>query len=629
MRQSIRWAVAAALLALLGLAVAGLELTRTPGNSAFARAGRAKQSGESGNPVNQTLLLQARSLAALASTPEEQSVSNQAVQLADHEVDLAFAAALRDAAAQPAPATAKTAQLQQRVKQAQAQVDAEQAVVKNLTERAKHSNGIEQASLQSRLELAEAQLDLDRDELADAQRDLVREGGGEEAELRQMLEEHENLPSPAPAEAAPKPDDEPPLAAGPAPTGGAPNPARSLLARFEGWTSVRNERNLIDRARVNALQMAATLGRAHDSLQHDIRARQAQDAALTKAAPGGSQSSAAAAELSSVRALGRSQQDLSTFDQRIETTQELADVYRQWDALVATSAQSALHRLIRSVFWLVLLLFLAVTADLLISHLFGGLSLDRKRLHTIRSVLHFTTRGIATVLILIVIFGPPQQLATVLGLAGAGLAVALKDFIVAFLGWFVLMGPHGMRPGDWVEVNGAQQVNGVQGKVLEVGLLFTVILETGNWTDAGHPTGRRVAFMNSFAIEGYYFNFTTAGQWLWDDVQVGLPVGVDPYPVLKTLQKVAEKETERNAKLAEQDWNRAMAGSGLGTFPAAPVIMVRPTESGLKVVVRFMARADEREELRLRLYQAAFEILHGASALAPEANTASGRPEPA
>jgi small-conductance mechanosensitive channel len=243
--------------------------------------------------------------------------------------------------------------------------------------------------------------------------------------------------------------------------------------------------------------------------------------------------------------------------------------------------------------------------------------------------LRFATRAIAAILILIVIFGPPRQLGTIVGLVGAGLAVALKDFIVAFLGWFRLIGPNGMRPGDWVEINGAQQVNGVQGKVLEVGLLFTVILEAGNWTDAGHPTGRRVAFINSFAIEGYYFNFTTAGQWLWDEIQFGLPAGLNPYPLLESLQKTAEKETAANARLAEEDWERAMAASGLASFSAKPVITVRPTEAGLNVVIRYIARADEREEVRQRLYHAAFDMLRGEKALAPSTPQEAPRPEPA
>ena len=86
------------------------------------------------------------------------------------------------------------------------------------------------------------------------------------------------------------------------------------------------------------------------------------------------------------------------------------------------------------------------------------------------------------------------------------------------------MGNNGIRPGDWVEING------VGGEVMEVGMLHTVILETGSWADAGHPTGRKVTFVNSFAIEGHYFNFSTSGQWLWDELQVVVPIGRDPYP---------------------------------------------------------------------------------------------------
>jgi small-conductance mechanosensitive channel len=46
----------------------------------------------------------------------------------------------------------------------------------------------------------------------------------------------------------------------------------------------------------------------------------------------------------------------------------------------------------------------------------------------------------------------------------------------------------GVRVGDWVEING------VVGEVTEISLFRTVLLETGNWTDTGHPTGRKVAW---------------------------------------------------------------------------------------------------------------------------------------
>src|SRR5256885_15576515 len=84
------------------------------------------------------------------------------------------------------------------------------------------------------------------------------------------------------------------------------------------------------------------------------------------------------------------------------------------------------------------------------------------------------------------------------------------------------------------------------------GMFHTVLLETGNWTDAGHPTGRRVTFTNSFAIEGHYFNFSTSGQWLWDDVRVVVPAGRDPFAIAAANQRQSEESTAESPQAAEQ-----------------------------------------------------------------------------
>jgi len=198
----------------------------------------------------------------------------------------------------------------------------------------------------------------------------------------------------------------------------------------------------------------------------------------------------------------------------------------------------------------------------------------------------------------------PSETTTILGLAGAGLTVAMKDFIVAFFGWFVLMGRNGIRVGDWVEING------VAGEVVEIGLLKTVLLETGNWTDSGHPTGRRVSFVNSFAIEDHFFNFSTSGQWMWDELQLTIPADQDPYAVVEQLQQLVAKDTENNARKAEEEWHSATTRYRVQSFSAEPAINVRPTGSGVEVRVRYITRAYERHETRQRLYQAVVELMH-------------------
>jgi small-conductance mechanosensitive channel len=180
----------------------------------------------------------------------------------------------------------------------------------------------------------------------------------------------------------------------------------------------------------------------------------------------------------------------------------------------------------------------------------------------------------------------------------------LKDFIIAFFGWFVLMGRNGIRVGDWVEING------VVGEVVEIGLMRTVLFETGNWTDTGHPTGRKVAFMNGFAIEGHYFNFSTSGQWLWDELQVLVPSGQNPYPIIDAIQKMVTQKTEVNARMAEQEWKTATTRYRIKSLSAAPAINLRPTTAGVEVHVRYITRASERYTARAQLYQGIVDLLH-------------------
>jgi small-conductance mechanosensitive channel len=165
------------------------------------------------------------------------------------------------------------------------------------------------------------------------------------------------------------------------------------------------------------------------------------------------------------------------------------------------------------------------------------------------------------------------------------------------------MGKNGIRLGDWVEING------VTGEVVELGMFHTVLLETGNWTDSGHPTGRRVTFTNSFAIEGHYFNFSTSGQWLWDALQVIVPSGQDPYPVVDAIQKEVAQATAESVAQAEREWKNASKSRGLSTLSAAPAISIKPVVGGIELAVRYITRAAERYQLRAKLYQTAVEFL--------------------
>jgi hypothetical protein len=120
-----------------------------------------------------------------------------------------------------------------------------------------------------------------------------------------------------------------------------------------------------------------------------------------------------------------------------------------------------------------------------------------------------------------------------------------------------------------------------------------------------------VTFTNSFAIEGHYFNFSTSGQWLWDELQLVLPTGQDPYPIIDAIQKKVAEATADSAKQAEQEWKSAARSRDMSALSAAPAINVKPVIGGVEIAVRYITRANERYQLRAKLYQAAVDLLGG------------------
>jgi small-conductance mechanosensitive channel len=618
MNKVRQWIVVMGLLLLVVATIIGMIWSARPtGTSPTGQA--AKPSSATIPTVDQKPLETARRLATLAGTAEEQDFGHNALKLADHEVDLAFADALREAAEHPPQTTPELRQLEARAKQAESIVKADQDRIALLTRQVAAASGHDKDSLEDQLDVLKGQFELDQDELDDAKEDLQRAGGNPQGKLQRLLQEHE----------AAQHDQ---AAAAKMPGSSAANyQATNLLPLIQAWLELRDKQLQLATAQQDALQAIPALSHMHDALEQRNKAEEEQKqvtkqkAAGLTAAPAKSPSVADAAAsrqaaketLSSLRHFSADQKTISDLDKRIQDQQELADTYSNWRAFLRSHQRAALHGILQCVLWILLIALVVYLIGRLTDNYFARLAPDKKRLISLRSVVWFAVQAVGLLLVAFVVFGMPSQMPTILGLAGAGLTVALKDFIVGFVGWFVLMGKNGIRIGDWVEING------VGGEVVEIGLLRTVLLETGNWTDTGHPTGRQVSFVNSYAIEGHYFNFSTSGQWLWDEMVLSVPGGENPYAVMDAIQKLVAKETEVNIRMAEEEWQNATTRYRVKSFSAAPAINLRPTGSGVEIHVRYITPAYERQTMRARISGAIVDLLHRKAT--PQAASGSGR----
>ncbi len=561
--------------------------------------------------VDQSPLQTARALASQAATEQERQYAEQALHSADHEVDRAFASALRDATENAPPLTGTALGYQQRIERLTQRVKTEQQQIAALT--AASAKAADSGDIDQQIALAQAQLDLDIDALDDLHQDLVRVDGDRRARIQQALDEHEAIQKQA--DAIPERSATAALE--------SPDQLRNLPGKLRALASLRSRHRDLLRARAETYALAEKLTREHDALEARSEPRSSATATPTAPTAGTSQSAPSAAgqpeTLAGLHLLTQQRETLKELNSRIHDLQLVGMAYENWDKTVRLQQRTIVHRIVRVFTFTVVLLLLTLLLGSLIRNAFRKQTGDLRSIRHMRLIAELSVQVAGWMLILLAIFGPPHQLSIYLGLATAGLTVVLRDFIVAFFGWFVLMGKSGIRIGDWVEING------VGGEVVELSLFRTALLETGDFADVGHPTGRRITFLNSYAIEGRYFNFSTAGQWLWDELIVTVPAGEEAYEKIDRIREAVAQTTAEDAKIATQEWQKATRGYPVQDISAEAAVDLRPVADGISVRVRYITRAPGRYQMRARLYHDVIQILHFATlaeapvALAPEA----------
>jgi len=171
---------------------------------------------------------------------------------------------------------------------------------------------------------------------------------------------------------------------------------------------------------------------------------------------------------------------------------------------------------------------------------------------------------------------------TFAGLMTAGIAVALQNVILSIAGYFFLIGKYGLRVGDRV------QIADVTGDVVEIGLVRMQLMEITRGP-APLPTGRVVAFSNAvvFQANAGMFKQIPGTSFLWHEITLALEPNSDYRQVEeRVMQAVNKVFTEYRDQMEQQRRNvERSINSTLSTF--APESRLHLTQTNLEVVVRY------------------------------------------
>jgi small-conductance mechanosensitive channel len=190
---------------------------------------------------------------------------------------------------------------------------------------------------------------------------------------------------------------------------------------------------------------------------------------------------------------------------------------------------------------------------------------------------------VAIALGLIVVFALMSELgslATYAGLITAGLAVALQNVILAVVGYFYLIGRHGVRVGDRITLAG------VTGRVVDIGLIRIYLMELSG--PELRSTGRMVVLSNAVLFQPTaLFKQIPGADYLWHSLALTLEPSVDVQAAQERIQSAVNEVYEKYRSAIESQHALMQRSVDFETSMPRPEVQVRWSGSGLQFSVRY------------------------------------------
>ncbi len=222
---------------------------------------------------------------------------------------------------------------------------------------------------------------------------------------------------------------------------------------------------------------------------------------------------------------------------------------------------------------------------------------DDKRRYHIRK----TITSVYTVILIVVIGSIWLQgmgsLGTFLGLASAGLAVALHDTIANMAGFFFISARKPFRVGDRIEIGS------VQGDVIDIRLFQFSIVEVGNWVDADQSTGRIIHVPNSIALKEPLANSHIGFEYIWNEIPILITFESDWKKAKELLLAIGKENAEYLSQGAQTQIRRAARKYLIVAGKLTPTVYTTVKDSGVMLTIRYLVDPRQRRGTEQKIWE--------------------------
>jgi small-conductance mechanosensitive channel len=189
-----------------------------------------------------------------------------------------------------------------------------------------------------------------------------------------------------------------------------------------------------------------------------------------------------------------------------------------------------------------------------------------------------------------------SRLSFAIGIAGAGVAVALQDVLASVAGAFSIGFSRLYTVGDRV------QIGDTRGDVIDIALLRTTLMETGNWVSRDQYNGRIVRIPNSALLKGPVFNFSQGFRFVWDEIKALFTTDSDCQLAREMLLRVANESIGEYLVEAQTSWKTITDNFRSENPPLEPTVALVVNAGSLEFTVDYVVDYTKRTVMKDRLF---------------------------
>ncbi|MCK9374446.1 MAG: mechanosensitive ion channel family protein, partial [Sulfuricurvum sp.] len=217
---------------------------------------------------------------------------------------------------------------------------------------------------------------------------------------------------------------------------------------------------------------------------------------------------------------------------------------------------------------------------------------DNERFYTANKIVTFIN---VTFIILILLFSYIDNvgyLATVLGFASAGLAIAMRDWFMSILGWLVIIVGGAIHVGDRIRVEKDGMV--YVGDVLDISLQRITIMEDVTLTtvEQNRRGGRIIFVPNNYIFTSLIANYTHGAlKTVWDGIDIMITFDSNHKKAAHIVKEICRKYSKGYTDITRKQLNKLRDRYSLKNTNVEPRVFTFIESNGMKVSAWYLTNA--------------------------------------